>query len=265
MPLSLKILWLLADGKEYTQRDLIKKDATMPQVLADIRGESIPMNPGNLSKTMKNLRGIGLIKKKKILKKGESNRYYLSWPDSYAKIINKLKKLEERCSIEMDLLIWDLREDDSSDSGKNDRMNKYKTIEVDYESYRWVIFQFEMIIEKFEKQQQKNGEEAFFNEHYPIAEPWSPDLSKFKNFALLIKPLCKMPEKNHGPEDAFAELIVHQLRPELLEGHFKWLEENLLPSLCDNRRIRYNGYYYWYHLVDAPFQPSQKFVLRQME
>jgi hypothetical protein len=259
MPLSLKVLWLLADGKEYTQMDLIKKDKITPQALSSIRGEPISIDRGNLSKTMNNLTRMGLVYRKKNLKKGMVDRYYLKWPDSYFKIVNKLRILEERCSIEMEILSWDLFGDRISNSKKEIQLKKrIQNIAADHESYRWAKYHFERKIEEYKKELQRKVDDDFFNEHYPIAEPWSPHLSKFKKLATLIRPLCKIPDKNHGPEEAFAELIVHQLRPELLEAHFKWFVENPLPAISDDRRIRYDGYFYWYHLSDAPFQPSSK-------
>ena len=57
---------------------------------------------------------------------------------------------------------------------------------------------------------------------------WSPALSKAKKLVNLIKPYCDIPKI--GPEDAYAEMIVLMLRPELHEDHLKWLKENLEDS-----------------------------------
>ncbi len=272
-PLSHNVLQLLADGIKYTEIGLIEKDITWQQRnvafflssaienfnkhkeeyliehVASFHGKIKPIDPGNLSKTVKNLWGLRFICHKLVIKKGkEYHLYYLQWPDSYYIILNYAKHLEKRYAREMDGL----------NLADPKQLKTYKNIDKKRDLCRQTVAIFNFWIEEFERKQKMELEAAFLNEHYPIAEPWSPDLSKFKKLVTSIKPLCKIPDKNSGPEDAFADVIVYRLRPGLLEAHFKWLEENPLPATCDDRRIRYDGYSYWYHLSDAPFQPSQK-------
>gem|GEM_PF-7087192 len=273
-PLSHKVLRLLVDGKEYTATELIENDLMIQRSNALFRLQHVienssdnneeylisriaashnsvnPINLGNLSKTIKNLIGLGLIHRKLVIKKGkEMNYYYLRWPDSHYHIVIFIEHSIERYTHEIEL----------EDLADQKSVKKYENLDSKRGLCKQTLFLFKDFIEESENRQKKEQEAAYLNEKYPIAEPWSPHLSEFMRLVISIKSRCKSPDKS--PDDVFARLIIYELRPELLNSHFKWLEENPLPVICDDKKILYRGYYYWYHLDDAPFQPSRKVVL----
>lgn len=171
-PLSHKVLQLLADGNEYTEKDLIEKDKMLQRFIisptishiikkffenndeiysirqiASFHGRKIkPIDPGNLSKTVKNLWGLGLVCHKLVIRAGEESHYYfLKWPDSYYIIYNRIEFLEKEYSREIEAL-----------NGEDEKSLKaYKNIDKKIDLCRQTLYTFDFWIKEFEEKEER--------------------------------------------------------------------------------------------------------------
>lgn len=232
MPMSLKVIQLLADGNKYREIELVKKylvhehARSLSQQFSEEKEEedvksfaSLHVNSakGNLGKVLDNLQGMGLVQ----CHRGVRPKYFLKWPESYYFCLKKVEAQEEILTLELNRLRYELHlaqymlENSNSETESRKFKEKCQIIE-------------RKIIKKYDEQDLCRQTTAILTRYIEdfksrntleedatiVSMPWSPALAELMRIAKDIEPHCK--------SRVDAELLAFKLHPDLVKADREW-------------------------------------------
>jgi len=232
MPMSLKVLQYLADGKKYRTKEFVKKylafdlarslsqrfnekmEEDAVKSFASLHIDSIK---GNLRKVLDNLAKFGLIQ----CDRGVKPKYFLKWPVSYDLCLKKVETQEEMLSAEINSLGFDLfsahymLENSNSESESRKFKEKCEILEKkihkkfdEHDLCRQTAVILTKYIEDFKARNTLQESSTI------VSMNWSPALAELMRIATNIEPRCK--------SRVDAELLASKLYPDLLKADREW-------------------------------------------
>jgi hypothetical protein len=217
---ELKMLYILADDKGHSEKEIAERMVDKEQYQV-VYSKSLS-DVDNVSKVLGELYENNVVyyesrnEPREKANRDYSVKFYRIYPRYYMIIRDITKRLEEEAHWRtFKLFEKGVRTQKSmiAEEDKNDE--KEGLYHYVHEAFKYMVYYH-------------YGKDFVIGLTEGEYQYWSPALSKVKKLVNLIKPYCDIPKI--GQEDAYAEIIVLMLRPELHEDHLKWLKENLEDS-----------------------------------